>query len=151
MNPDDFQSVGQIIQLSVAPAFLLVAVGSFINVATLRLGRVMDRARALETVLGNPYTAKPEPHQIDELVILNNRMASINLAIMFATFAALLVCFVVALLFISDLMEFDAARFLALLFIATMVMLVTSLLFFLREILIARRSLHVHKQYLRND
>lgn len=151
MFTESFTSIGQIIQLSVAPAFLLVAVGSFMNVATTRLGRVVDRARILEDIIGHHRDEEYKHRYLKELEILNARMISINLSIMFATFAALLVCFVVALLFVSVLMAFNASLFLALIFIATMIMLVIALLFFLSEIMIARKSLRVHGEYLKKD
>ena len=39
------------IQFAIAPIFLLVGTGSFLNVVTTRLGRVVDRARALEKLV----------------------------------------------------------------------------------------------------
>ncbi|MEM1192411.1 MAG: DUF2721 domain-containing protein [Pseudomonadota bacterium] len=141
---DDVQTTGEIIQLSLAPVFLLVAIGSFINVATLRLGRVVDRARYLEEVVATtgPH-ALTDDHRT-ELRALAQRITSANAAIMCATFAALMACAVVATLFISGLMQVDASLLLAALFVATMAMLVTALGFFLSEILTATRTLKVH-------
>lgn len=54
----DFHSVGAIahvIQLSVAPVFLLTSVGTLLSVMTNRLGRVIDRARALEAKIENSH------------------------------------------------------------------------------------------------
>ena len=52
----DFQDVGtlaRVIQLSVAPVFLLTGIGTMLSVMTNRLGRVIDRARVLEARLEN--------------------------------------------------------------------------------------------------
>ncbi len=153
MPPETFHSIGQIIQLSVAPAFLLVAIASFINVATMRLGRVVDRARVLEGALEDAapgaQTDRCERRYREELLILEKRMQRINISIVFTAISALLVCLVVALLFLSDLLVFNGSLAVALLFIATMVMMIIGLLFFLSEIIIARRSLHVHSEYLK--
>ena len=40
--------VAQIIQLAVAPVFLLAGIGAFLNVCAGRLARIVDRARGLE-------------------------------------------------------------------------------------------------------
>jgi len=144
MPVETFQSTGQIIQLSLAPVFLLVAIGSFINVATLRLGRVVDRARFLEDALEQQGNAGKKTRYTEELTGLGQRISSSNLAIMFATFAALMTCLVVATLFISGLMRVDASLVLALLFIVTMGLLITALGFFLSEIMTATRTLKVH-------
>ena len=43
--------IGGSIQFAIAPIFLLVGTGSVLNVVTTRLGRVIDRARILETLI----------------------------------------------------------------------------------------------------
>ena len=40
--------IGKIIQLSIAPVFLLSGVGTHLIVLTNRLGRIIDRSRRLE-------------------------------------------------------------------------------------------------------
>lgn len=46
MNQPD--EIAHIIQLSIAPVFLLTGVGTLLNVLSGRLARIIDRARALE-------------------------------------------------------------------------------------------------------
>ncbi len=150
MNFENFSTIAQIIELAVAPAFLLMAVGSLINVATIRLGRVIDRARILEAIIGEHRDEKNELRYMDELKTLGRRMSSINISIMFATFAALLVCCVVALIFISALLSINAPLIIALLFIATMIMMIIGLLFFLSEIFIATSTIRVHTEYFQD-
>ena len=137
------------IQLSVAPAFLLVAVGSFINVATLRLGRVVDRARALEEQISNENDGEERQAHQTELRNLGKRMKASNYAIMLATFAALLVCLVVALLFIGTLTSVAAGIPLSILFILTMFVMVMALICFLTEILVATATLRIRTELLR--
>ena len=43
--------ISQVIQLSVAPVFLLVFIAGFLNALVSRLSRVVDRSRHLEAVL----------------------------------------------------------------------------------------------------
>ncbi|HSQ63867.1 MAG TPA: DUF2721 domain-containing protein [Polyangiaceae bacterium] len=47
MPPALLEDVSHVIQLSIAPVFLLTAVGTFINVLSTRLARIVDRARVL--------------------------------------------------------------------------------------------------------
>ena len=46
MNPDNVIDVTRLVQLAIAPVFLLTAVGTIIGVLSNRLGRVVDRSRA---------------------------------------------------------------------------------------------------------
>src|SRR4029077_16254586 len=48
VNPDNVIDVARLIQLAVAPVFLLTAVGTMIGVLSTRLGRAVDRTRYLE-------------------------------------------------------------------------------------------------------
>ena len=52
--------LAMIIQLSVAPVFLLAGIAGFLNVMSGRLGRIVDRARVVEqreTRLSDPRTS----------------------------------------------------------------------------------------------
>lgn len=48
---DTISAVAHVIQLSVAPVFLLAGIGSILNVLAHRLARVVDRARSIEAEL----------------------------------------------------------------------------------------------------
>lgn len=151
MDTESFQSIGQIIQLSVAPVFLLMALGSFIGVATTRLGRVVDRARFLEIQIKEDEKDEDRKLHVRELAFLDRRIWSINLSVMFGTFAALMVCAVVIVLFVSALLSFDASFWLAILFILAMGLLVTAFGFFMVEILTASRSVRVRSELLKSE
>ena len=47
-EPTPISNLAHMIQLSVAPVFLLLAIGSMLAVVTNRLGRVIDRGHFLE-------------------------------------------------------------------------------------------------------
>ena len=53
-------AVAHVIQMSVAPVFLLTGVGAMLNVLTNRLSRIIDRARILEARLPNAEDAVQE-------------------------------------------------------------------------------------------
>jgi len=135
------------IQLAVAPVFLLAGIGSILNVMTHRLGRVIDRARVIEgEIMGyDPATA---PRAWGELRVLGKRMAAAHWAIGLCTLSALLVCVVVALLFVGDLLPGRGTDFIAALFVGAMALLIGGLLLFFIEVQIAMRSVRVQREML---
>jgi hypothetical protein len=138
----DISTIAQAIQLAVAPVFLLTAIGAMLGVMTSRLGRVIDRARLLEKRLedaSDENAAALRKH----LKILSRRAKLINLAITFCTMTALLVCSVIAVLFLGSFIRFDISAPVAILFILAMVLLVMGLLWFLREVFLATASLRI--------
>src|SRR5215469_5448727 len=98
MNQID--DMAHIIQLSVAPVFLLTGVGTLLNVLSGRLARIIDRARVLEQRL--ELQESPHPGvKIIELRVLERRGKLIYYAIKLSTISALMVCSVIAALFAS--------------------------------------------------
>jgi hypothetical protein len=97
----DISGVAHAIQLSVAPVFLLTAVGALLGVITNRLARVIDRARVLEAKLENIAPAD-SPAIRNHLKVLSRRARYINFAITACTVTALLVCAVIAILFFGS-------------------------------------------------
>ncbi len=145
---NEASEIAQIIQLSVAPVFLLAGIGAILNVVTARLGRVVDRARFLETVL-IAATEEVKTNRIrTELDALDKRIIYAQRAIYFSSISALLVCFVVASLFISTLADINLGSLVAILFITAMLCLIGGLSLFLAEISIATRTLRVRAELL---
>ncbi len=75
MNPENVIDVTRLIQLAVAPVFLLTAVGTIIGVLSNRLGRAVDRSRTLEDRLRQ---LQPEGQRAvrEELNLLSRRSSS---------------------------------------------------------------------------
>jgi len=136
-------AVAHAIQLAVAPVFLLSGIGAVLAVLTNRLSRIIDRGRALDShlVTGLPADAAASTHA--ELLALSRRARLISRAITLCTVTALLVCAVIATLFVGAFVGFDASMPVALLFVAAMVAFFGGLLSFLREIFIATASLRI--------
>lgn len=138
----EVSAVAHVIQLAVAPVFLLSGIGAMLAVMTSRLSRVIDRARLLEDRLeGASPDARRAIH--GELVALSQRALLVGRAITLCTMTALLVCTVIAVLFSSAFLHFDASYPVALLFIAAMLAFFLGLLWFLREIFIATATLRI--------
>jgi hypothetical protein len=147
MNEAGISDVAHIIQLAVAPVFLLAGIGSLLNVLAGRLARVVDRARQLERHI--PTAEEDEQAtEIHELEILDRRMALCHWAIGLCTTAALLICVVVMILFVADLVAMRFAIPVSLLFIAAMFSLTMGLLLFLWEVSMATRFVRVNEQFV---
>ena len=130
--------IGHIIQLSIAPVFLLTGVGTNMLVLTNRLARIIDRTRALEEKMETGSSAdKPQIREgvLNELDVLFSRARKINRAIFLSTSCALLICLVVAILFVADALNLKLVTPIASLFVLAMVSLTGSFVYLLREIL----------------
>lgn len=122
-------TVAQVIQQAVAPVFLLTGVGAILSVLSVRLARVIDRFRVLD---GSP--ASERSSHATEIATLVRRARWIHWAITLCTTCALLICIVIAALFIGSELGKDPSRTIAVFFIAAMLALTAGLLCFLREI-----------------
>ncbi|HEX4738103.1 MAG TPA: DUF2721 domain-containing protein [Allosphingosinicella sp.] len=140
-------TIAHLIQLAIAPIFLLSGVGAILNVLAQRLARAVDRARQLEAEFESLEPEDRGPASA-ELRLLDRRMTVVNLAISCCTASALFVCMVVAILFVADLAEFHFGRAIAYLFILTMVLLIAGLLLFLYEVRLAMRSIRLRRDHL---
>ncbi|MGV8900274.1 MAG: DUF2721 domain-containing protein [Burkholderiaceae bacterium] len=136
--------VSHIIQLSIAPVFLLSGIGPQLIVLTNRLARIIDRSRKLEDLLHHAdATAKPE--LLAQIKILYRRAHQINYAITLSTACALLVSLIIVALFIGDAMGLELDRLVAVLFVVAMLSLIGSYSFLLREIFVATKSLSLQR------
>jgi uncharacterized protein DUF2721 len=134
--------IGHVIQLAVAPVFLLSALGAMLAVLTNRLARIIDRARRLESALPGA-AAEQEPGMRGELAVLSERARLINWAITLCTVCALLVSAVIVSLFLGPFLQVDLSAEVAWVFILAMLALCSALLSFLREIYVATRHLRI--------
>lgn len=125
----DVASVANVIQLAVAPAFLLTGSGAMLAVMAGRLARVVDRFRELHESDGWKHEQKSI-----EMQLLLKRSRWIHRAITLSTLAALLVCIVIATLFAAVEVGWNPFRLISLLFICAMGSLISGMLCFLREI-----------------
>ena len=87
--------IAHVIQLAIAPVFLLTAVCTLLNVLTNRLGRVVDRRRLLVARLPELDAATCSSAK-SELVYVERRGKLIYMAIALAVLCALLICLLIA-------------------------------------------------------
>lgn len=145
---DTITDITHTIQLAVAPVFLLAGIGALMTVVTSRLGRAVDRARILEERLASGVCESDTQCYQKDLGVLDRRMVLSQRAITLTCLSALLVCILVAALFIGNLLALDADGVIAVLFIAAMAVLIGGLSFFLAEVTIATRMLRVRAELI---
>lgn len=136
--------IAQVIQLAVAPVFLLSGVGVTLGVLANRLARIIDRARHLEQFVP-PSAGETRETALAELHILSRRAGLIHQAITLCTTCALLICLLIADLFVSAMLGLDLAGVTAALFVLGMLALIGGYVSFLREIFLATHSLRFGK------
>ncbi|HXS54167.1 MAG TPA: DUF2721 domain-containing protein [Usitatibacter sp.] len=134
-----FGDIAHVIQLAIAPVFLLTAIATIINVLIARLARAVDRRRVLEEHL--PEFAEAKHRQgVRELGMLNRRVTLVIWAAGLAVLSALFICVLIGIAFVGAVVGIDLSKVVALLFIAAVVALTLCLIVFLREISIAAVS-----------
>lgn len=140
-------TVVQVIQLAVAPVFLLAGIGAFLNVCTGRLSRIVDRARQIEPDL---LAARGSEHDrlLDDIRILDRRMALVSKAIFLSVLAAVLICAVVVLLFAAGLTGAHLGTAIAFLFIGAMIAIGVGFAVFLFETRLGARAVRIRTEIL---
>lgn len=135
-------AIAHVIQLAIAPVFLLSGVSALLGVLSNRLGRIIDRARSLEARLD----AAPPERQASlhgQISVLARRAHLESHAISLCTICALLICAVVIALFLGAFFKTDVSNVIGGFFIAALLALGGGLVTFLREIHLAIRTLRI--------
>lgn len=142
--------IAQTIQLALAPVFVLVAIGNIMNLLSTRLGRVVDRSRALQTLFvetdGDAHDAV-----VREIRLTNNRILIIGKALRLLVSSGLFIGLTVALLFVEEFAHLGLNPVAALTFIVAIALLMLALLLFLQETREATDALRIPESYLELD
>ncbi len=139
---DSIADVARAIQLALGPVFLLTGISGMLNVMTGRLARVIDRGRMLTEGPHAEAAELPEP-LAKELEFLERRRHFSSVAIAACTIAALLICVVIAVLFIETMLAAPLSWVVALLFTGSTLSLVVGLTYFLREVHLAMQTIRI--------
>jgi len=142
--------LAQIIQLAVAPVFLLAGLGAFLNVCAGRLARIVDRIRNLEPRI---LDSRGQEHDrlLAEVRLLDRRSRIVSAAIFMTVLAALLISAVVILLFLAFLTANRFGTAIALLFIAAMICTGLGFAIFLHETRLGIRAIQVRAHILEHE
>lgn len=131
--------VATVIDLAVAPVFLLAGIAGTLNVLSMRMSRIIDRGRVLNDKFIEPHTQ--EYDEVDkEQRLLARRARLINRAIALCTMSSLFVCLVIVVLFLDAVLTLRQERLIAALFIVALLSLISALILFLREVGMSLRA-----------
>jgi hypothetical protein len=128
--------VQQVVQLSLAPAFLLGGIGAVMNVIMNRMIWVATRIERIEDMSDDQRRAR----QASELGWLRQRRKLAQTAILFTTASAVMISTVIALLFIAAYIKAQIGTLIAAMWVLTMALLIIGLGFFLMETRLAARG-----------
>lgn len=145
LTPETIMSFGDVahaIQLALAPVFLLTGIAGLLNVMAGRLARIIDRGRSLTEQELPQYLQNPERLN-KELGRLERRRHYASSAITACTCSALLVCMVVAVIFLQVLLQVEFKWVISSLFTASTLTLIVGLAYFLREVHLATRTVRI--------
>lgn len=144
------ETIITLLQTALTPAFLLVALGSLLNLFTGRLARIVDRSRILQ----HEYSRTTDhEHQliVCELRDLERRISIVNRAIGLGVLSAITVCILISLLFAMGFGKLDLGIYVSISFVISMVLMAASLIMFMREVNYAIVNLHIREEFLELD
>ena len=145
------KAIASVIQLAVAPVFLLAGIAGLLNVLSSRLARIVDRARVIERRI--PQAKSEEQRELlhAETATLWTRIDMINWAIRLCVASALTVCVVIVALFVGDFVAINIAALIAILFVVAMLLIIVGLVFLLREISVATKNMRAGMELALED
>ncbi len=134
---NSIETVAGVIQLAVAPVFLLAGIAGLLGVFSTRLARIIDRARVIERRIPQAKHEEQRTLLRRETAVLWRRIALINWAIRLCIGGALAICLVIVALFVGEFVALNIALAVAVLFVVAMVLIVFGLVFLFREVNLA--------------
>ncbi len=141
-------AIAEVIQLAVAPVFLITGIAGLLGVLTTRLHRIIDRARVMDARVASTVSEQQQARLMLETNLLWRRIRTINWAIRLSVGAALLICLVVVCLFVGDFTAFQMGGIIAWLFVAAMFLMISGLVLLLLEMSISTRRMRQGLEHL---
>lgn len=129
-------AVLQALQSSLAPVFLLIGIGSIMNVMMSRLIWIAGKIERLDALL----ESEPTDRRKRVVAALRERQSLARKSIMFSTLAGVIISVLIALLFVSAYITAYLGTIIAGLWVATVACLIIALCFFFRESILAARG-----------
>ncbi len=141
------ETTAALLQSALTPAFLLVALGSMLNLFTGRLSRIVDRSRDLQ---GQYASTQGRDHDliVGELREQERRIRTVNTAIGLAVMSAIIVCFLIGILFLMGMAGIDLSAYAASAFLIAIALMAASLVMFLIEVRYAISIVRIREEYL---
>ena len=146
MHNSDVSALIPILQVAIGPVILISGVGLIILSMTNRLGRVIDRTRAIASLYAESSNPQRPRHK-QQLHVLWGRAKTLRLAIAFAAISALSSALLVVFIFMAALWGFGSGWFIVVLFSLALISLILSLILFIQDINRSLAALRVELDY----
>jgi hypothetical protein len=137
-----FTELIPVVQMSVGPVILISGVGLLLLSMTNRFARVIDRSRLISAARKNPATTNPAPLDA-QLKMLRRRASLLRTAITLATLSVLLAAALVITIFLTALLQSDDGLPVMIFFLASMTLLILSLIYFLQDLNLSLEAMHL--------
>lgn len=141
-SAEGLNGIGHAIQLALAPVFLLTGIAGILNVMAGRLARIIDRGRHLAEAPNQVGPSLQNSFNVEHKNLERRRHLA-SAAITACTLSALLVCMVIAALFLEVLLGLEFKWVVGLLFTGSTLALVVGLTYFLREVQLANATVRI--------
>lgn len=130
-----------LIQASITPAILISGAGMLLLTLTNRMGRAVDRTRALAKELREQAAAE-RPRLEEQLAVLTHRTRLIRASVLWAVLSMLSACLLILSIFVSARLQFGGGELLQLgFFVGSIGLLFGSLVYFVRDIVFSLHAL----------
>jgi hypothetical protein len=139
--------IAQTIQLSLAPVFVLVAIGNIMNILTTRLGRIVDRSRHLQKLHGET-SERDHDVVVIEIRYVDRRIHLIGRALLLLVLSGLAIGITVGGLFIGEMAGLELRTATGITFFIAIALLMIALVYLLLETRIVAQSLRMPQELL---
>jgi len=150
MSTTSLHEIIPVLQMAIGPVILISGVGLLLLTMTNRLGRAIDRSRALVRVLREGQE-QDRTATLAQVAIIYRRAKVIRLSIGLAALSVLLAAVLIIVLFLTALIKLDQGLAISLIFIACLSSLIASLLAFIYDIHLALGALKLELKQVKLD
>jgi multidrug efflux pump subunit AcrB len=139
-----------VLQTAIGPVILISGLGLLLLTMTNRLAKTIDRSRALLDEYEDLSTSAKS--KVDrEIMVLWKRARYVRTSILLATTTCLGAATLIILLFLTSLLQINVPLIIELIFIFSMLCLISALIFFLLDVNLTLSALRIelegHKKY----
>jgi len=150
MDASPAGSLLPIIQLSITPVILLSGMGAMMIALTNRMARIVDRTRSLAGQVRQ--AAGDDRHHLEtQLDVMWRRAKLMRLSVTFAGTSMLVSCLLVVAIFAGALLHRELGGSILGLFALSLVMIIASLIAFLRDLFVSLVALRVEVRRARGQ
>jgi hypothetical protein len=136
-----FAELVPLLQVAVGPVILISGIGLLLLSMTNRFGRVIDRTRQLAEAARHPGSGDARYHA--QIQMLRRRAGLLRLAIILAVASVLAAAALVITIFVTALLQSDAALHVVVLFLTCMALLIFSLIVFIMDLNLSLEAMNL--------